>query len=644
MSTVRGHAGYRLAGRIRALAGMLLLAAGLGVAVPAAPAQPSAQSTATPGAEPEARRSPLDGLIKHRESDDDERFLPVDDAFRVEAVLGPTGRAELHFAIAKGYYLYRDRLRIAPADAETALGTPELPTGVTHEDSYFGPQQIYPEAFVVSVPVTRGSPPTIRVVYQGCAEAGLCYPPQTRVLTVGRGLSGSADAANPAGAGGSGGGIGGGGHSEQDKLASLLAHGRLWSVLGVFFVAGLLLAFTPCVLPMIPILSGIIAGDGPATTPLRSFMLSVSYVLGMAVTYTLAGAASALLGAQVQAVFQKPWIVVLFAGLFVALAASMFGFYELQMPASLQTRFASASGRFRGGKFLSTALIGALSSLVVTACVAPPLVAALTVIAETGQIARGAAALFSLALGMGAPLLLVGASGGRLLPKAGPWMVTVKSLFGIAFLGVAAWMLERLLPAWAAFLLYALVAAALVYVLLRVGLRGVSASRWRQVLAGIAALYAGALVVGAASGASDPLHPLARTAGFGTTAAAATLEFHRIKSLADLDRELGAAQRQGQRVMLDFYADWCASCKEMDRATFRDPTVGSALRDYRVLQADVTDNDAADQALLRRFGIIGPPTTAFFAADGLERRDYRLVGFKDAVAFRAHLQSFEAAR
>ena len=203
-------------------------------------------------------------------------------------------------------------------------------------------------------------------------------------------------------------------------------------------------------------------------------------------------------------------------------------------------------------------------------------------IAETGQIARGAAALFSLALGMGAPLLLVGASGGRLLPKAGPWMVTVKSLFGIAFLGVAAWMLERLLPAWAAFLLYALVAAALVYVLLRVGLRGVSASRWRQVLAGIAALYAGALVVGAASGASDPLHPLARTAGFGTTATAATLEFHRIKSLADLDRELGAAQRQGQRVMLDFYADWCASCKEMDRATFRDPTVGSALRDYRV--------------------------------------------------------------
>ena len=388
MSTVRGHAVLRPAGRTRALAGILLLAAGLCAAVPAAPAQPAARSAEVPGTEPEARRSPLDGLIKHRESDGDERFLPVDDAFRVEAVLGPTGRAELRFAVAKGYYLYRDRLRIAAADADTVLGTPELPTGVTHEDSYFGPQQIYPEAFVISVPVTRGSPPTIKVVYQGCAEAGLCYPPQTRVLTVGRGLAGSAGAANPAGDGGSGGGIGGGGHSEQDKLASLLAHGRLWSVLGVFFVAGLLLAFTPCVLPMIPILSGIIAGDGPATTPLRSFMLSVSYVLGMAVTYTLAGAASALLGAQVQAVFQKPWIVVLFAGLFVALAASMFGFYELQMPASLQTRFASASGRFRGGKFLSTALIGALSSLVVTACVAPPLVAALTVIAETGQIAR----------------------------------------------------------------------------------------------------------------------------------------------------------------------------------------------------------------------------------------------------------------
>ncbi len=636
MSTVRGPAGTTPAGRISAVAGALLLAAGL-CSVPVARAQPAASSAAATAAEPEARRSPLEGLIKHRASDEDERFLPVDEAFRVEAALGPTGRAELHFQVAKGYYLYRDRLRIVPADANTVLGTPDMPAGVTHEDSYFGPQQIYPEAFVVSVPVTRGSPPTIKLTYQGCAEAGLCYPPQTRVLTVGRGLSGNTGAAGPAGGDG-------GGHSEQDKLASLLAHGRLWSVLGVFFGAGLLLAFTPCVLPMIPILSGIIAGDGPATTPLRSFLLSVSYVLGMAVTYTAAGAASALLGAQVQAVFQQTWIVVLFAGLFVALAFSMFGFYELQMPASLQTRFASASGRIRGGKFLSTALIGALSSLVVTACVAPPLVAALSVIAETGQVARGASALFALALGMGAPLLLVGASGGRLLPKAGPWMVTVKCLFGVAFLGVAAWMLERLLPPWAAFLLYALVAACLVYVLLRVGLRGVSASGWRKVCAGIAAAYAGALVVGAASGASDPLHPLARTAAFGSTATAATLEFHRIKSLADLDRELATAERQGQRVMLDFYADWCASCKEMDRATFSDPAVGSALRDYRVLQADVTANDAADQALLRRFGIIGPPTTAFFSTDGLERRDYRLVGFKDAVAFRAHLQSFEAAR
>lgn len=633
MTTVRGLAGTRLAA--------LLLAVGLGAAALVVPHPVSAQGASGPGAEGESRRSPLDGLIKPRPRVEDTDFLPVDDAFRVEAFLGPTGRAELHFEVAKGYYLYRDRMRIAPADAGTALGTPEFPAGVTHEDSYFGPQQVYPSAFTVSVPVTAGSPPTIKLTYQGCAEAGLCYPPQTRFLTVGTRAAGrSGSSADPGGAGSSTPGA----HSEQDKLASLLAHGQLWSVLGLFFGAGLLLAFTPCVLPMIPILSGIIAGDGPATTPLRSFMLSVSYVLGMAVTYTAAGAASALLGAQVQAVFQQRWIVVLFALLFVALAASMFGFYELQMPSSLQTRFASASGRFRGGKFLSTALIGALSSLVVTACVAPPLVAALSVIAETGQIARGSAALFSLALGMGAPLLLVGASGGRLLPKAGPWMVTVKSLFGVAFLGVAAWMLERLLPVRVAFLLYALVAAALAYVLLRVGLRGVSASRWRQVSAAIAAAYAVMLVIGAASGASDPLHPLARTAGFGSTAAASTIEFHRIKSLADLDRELAAAERQGQRVMLDFYADWCASCKEMDRATFRDPAVGNALRDYRLLQADVTANDATDQAVLRRFGIIGPPTTAFFAADGLERRDYRLVGFKDAVAFRAHLQSFEAAR
>ncbi len=612
---------------VLALAGVLVLLGGQ----PAASAQPAGGTAA----EASSPASPLSSLIKPRARGSDGDFLPVEDAFKVSARRDALGRAELRFTVANGYYLYRDRIRVTPGDADTAIGTPELPDGIVHEDNFFGPQQIYPENFVVRVPVTRGS--RLKLVYQGCAEAGLCYPPQTVTLDLSQRAAagpGPATAGAPPGGGG----------SEQDLLARQLAHGNLWYELGVFFLLGLGLAFTPCVLPMIPILSGIIAGDGPSTTPARSFLLSVAYVLGMALTYTTAGAASALLGAQVQSFFQQRWIVGLFAGLFVLLALSMFGFFDLQMPASLQSRFSAASGRLRGGRMASTALIGALSALVVTACVAPALVAALSVIAQTGQVARGAAALFAMSLGMGAPLLVVGASGGHLLPKAGPWMVTIKCLFGVGFLAVAAWMLERLLPPWAALLLYALVALTLVYILLTVGLRGNRPTWLRVELAVVAGAYALALVTGAATGATDPLRPLARTALAGGGGATAALEFRRIKTLGDLDREIAGAERQGQRVMLDFYADWCASCKEMDRATFHDPAVGAALKDYRVLQADVTANDPDDQALLHRFGIIGPPTTAFFAPDGMERRDYRLVGYKDPVAFRAHLQSFEAAR
>ena len=617
----------RLTVPLRRLALILMVA----IACASHPLAAAAQDDAT------AKASPLSGLIKPRATSDDDRFLPVEQAFRLNASLTPTGIVELRFEVAPGYYLYRDRIKISAADPATTLGTPSLPAGITHEDSYFGPQQIYREAFVASVPVTAGSQPSVKVVYQGCAEAGLCYPPQTQILKLGRAGTAALTTGGGADAGG------GAPPSEQARLAKVVASGSLLSVLGVFFAAGLLLAFTPCVLPMIPILSGIIAGDGPRGTPLRSFMLSLCYVLGMAVTYTAAGAASALAGSQAQAVFQQPWIIVAFALLFIALAASMFGFYELQMPSALQTRFAMYSTRFRGGKFVSTALIGALSSLVVTACVAPPLVAALTVIAQTGHVGRGAAALFALSIGMGTPLLLVGASGGRLLPKAGPWMVMVKSLFGVVFLGVAAWMLERLLPHPVSLMLYAIVAASLAFVLVKVGVRGGSRPQWRLLGSLACAGYGLALLVGAATGAEDPLHPLARTSLFGATAAASTLEFRHIKTTGDLERELNLAAQDGKPVMLDFYADWCVSCKEMDRLTFRNPSVGAALRRYRLLQADVTANDADDKGLLKRFGIIGPPTTAFFAADGKERRDYRLVGYTEPAAFEAHLQSFERA-
>ncbi len=600
-----------------------------------AQAQDAAESTQT-------KTSPLAGILKHRADPGNETFLPVEEAFSVKALRLPTGMAELTFSVAKGYYLYRDRLHLSAADPGTQIGTAELPPGVTHNDEYFGPQQIYPDSFTVHFPIKSGNPAVVKLVYQGCAEAGLCYPPQTQILKLSLLSAGQAEL-TPLAPSAPSSGLTTWQLLSSGDLQALLQSGNLAAILLGFYASGLLLAFTPCVLPMVPILSGIIVGEGANITTLRSFLLSLAYVLGMAVTYTAAGAASALAGQQAQALFQQPWIIVAFALLFVVLAVSMFGAYELQMPASVQTRFAQLSNRLGRGKMISVALMGALSALVVTACVAPALVAALAVIAQTGRIALGATALFSLSIGMGTPLLLVGASGGKLLPKAGPWMVTVKSLFGVGFLAVAAWMLERILPHWASMALYAAVAASLVWVLWSVGLRGTQRPLWRQATAALTAAYGCALLIGALTGASDPAHPLARTGLGGDAAHGPTLAFQRIKTTDDLDREIRSAADLGLSVMVDFYADWCASCKEMERATFSDPAVAQALTHYRLLQADVTAADSADQSLMHRFAVIGPPTTAFFKADGQERQHFRLAGYVDSAQFRSHLRAFEQA-
>ena len=429
--------------------------------------------------------------------------------------------------------------------------------------------------------------------------------------------------------------------SEQDLLANRIRSGNLLAVLATFFGAGLLLAFTPCVLPMVPILSGIIVGAGrdrPVTRG-RAFSLSVAYVLGMALTYTIAGAVFAAAGQQAQAFFQKPWIIVLFAALFVLLALGMFGVFNLQVPAAFQSRVADMSNRQKQGTLLGTAVMGALSSLIVTACVAPPLVAALAVIGQSGDVFRGGAALFALSLGMGAPLLLVGASAGRLLPKAGAWMDAVKVAFGVMMLGVAVWMVGRILPGPVTLALWAVVAFVAGYYLFTMGNRDAQGGAIvvRRGLAALAVVYGLAMLVGALAGHSNPLQPLA---GFGASrqgAAVKHLEFTRIKSVADLDRALDAAKAAGRPVMLDFYADWCVSCKEMEHLTFTDPGVQAALARATLLQADVTANDDADQALLQRFGILGPPTIVFFAPDGAERTDYRVVGFKAADEFRDHV-------
>ncbi len=597
----------------------------------------------------------------------EQEFLPPTEAFRVSATALAADRIRVSFMVAPGYYLYQKRLKAAleGAPAGVTLTPVTWPAGSAHNDEYFGQQTVYPESFEAELALQRGTTTGaltigLAIGLQGCAEAGLCYPPDTRHLTVALPAVGAAPstptsaAAAPASPSGSpesaasaateaaGAATAATGMvSEQDRLAKLVAHGSLWLVLASFFGFGLLLAFTPCVLPMIPILSGIIAGQGEQVTPMRGFLLSLSYVMGMALTYTIAGAAFAAAGQQAQAIFQQPWILALFALMFVGLALAMFGFYELQLPAGLQTRLNGVSGKLSGGKVLSTALMGALSSLVVTACVAPPLVAALAVISQTGSVLRGGLALFSLSIGMGAPLLVVGASAGKLLPRAGAWMETVKQVFGVLFLGVAVWMAERILPERLVMVLWAGVAGAALWVFWpRRGWRPLGGGlALRGVLVAAAALWGLALLIGAGFGGKDPLRPFEGTR-FGAATPQA-LVFTRIHSVADLDRELAAAKAAGRRVMVDFSAEWCVSCKEMEKYTFRDPAVQAALAPYVLLQADVTGNTPDDQAMLARFAIFGPPTTAFFGPEGRERTDFRLVGFVAADAFRAHLARLE---
>ena len=567
----------------------------------------------------------------------DSKFLPPTEAFRVEATAEGADRLRVDFLVTPGYYLYRHRMSFTIDAGEGAavaatLGAPDIPAGEEKEDEFFGLQQVFHQAVSVTIPVSRAPGGALEIPLvvglQGCADAGLCYPPEKRRLKVVLpAASGTATAGPPPGA--TAAGATGGFVSEQDRLAALIRDGRLPLVLATFFGLGLLLAFTPCVLPMVPILSGIIAGQGSTVTTKRAFTLSLAYVLGMAVTNTLAGIAAAAAGQQVQALFQKPWIIVLFALFFVVMALSMFGLFTIQVPAALQTRLADASNRRRAGTLGGVAAMGALSALIVSACVAPPLFAALAVIAQTGDLVRGGSVLFAMSLGMGVPLLAVGASAGRLLPTAGAWMETVKKIFGVLLLAVAVWMLARILPERATLALWAVPALLGAGVLW--GLRAATAAGWAARIAGLLlGAWGLTMLVGAALGGRDPLSPIPQLAR-----EVQGLEFRAVKGTDGLDRELAAAAAAGRPVMLDFYADWCVSCKEMERYTFTDEAVKRSLAGAVLLKADVTANDAADQALLQRFGIFGPPTIAFWSADGTERTQYRVVGFMKAAEFAA---------
>lgn len=601
--------------------------------------------------------------------------LPEAQAFALEAIADGPGGLLLRFTPAPGYYLYRDRSSFRIRDAGGIVaGKPRWPQGTAHHDEHFGDVIVYFDEVEVALPLQRPAGPATAVeldaTFQGCQTGGICYPPMTRRIAVqlpaasiatsaaapeavAQGVSATgATSAAPADAIGmpssgippSNSGAPAGANptpalAEDSRIAHALAgHGR-WLALLTFFVLGLGLAFTPCVLPMIPILSGLIAGQGTRMGTGRALWLSFVYVFANALVFTAAGVVAGLLGANLQAAFQKPWIIGAFAALFVALALSSFGLYELQLPRGLRSRLGLLGDRQRGGSVAGVAAMGALSALIVGPCVAPPLAAAVLYIGQSHDPVLGGAALFLLAMGMGAPLLVFGAAAGRGLPANGPWMVAVQRVFGFLFLGLAVWMLSRILPATATLALWgllALAAAAWASTAEPASPRGRVAVRFAAL---VLAVVGAAELLGAFAGGNDPLRPLATLRG--GAAAAPTPAFRVIKSSADLDRELTAATASGTPVLFDFYADWCVSCKEMERYTFADASVGAAMQGFVLLKADVTANDDTDQALMRRFGIVGPPGTLFFA-NGRELRALRLVGFEQAAAFRARLQRASA--
>jgi thiol:disulfide interchange protein DsbD len=560
-------------------------------------------------------------------------LLEPDKAFRFSARALDARTVEIRYGIADGYYLYRERFRFAAEPASVTLGPPQFPKGQVHEDKFFGKQEIYRKEVRIRLPVEAAGVEGLKllVTSQGCADLGVCYVPQVqsadlRLASLGGSrssiykekepLASSPERVTAA--------------SDDVRFAGVLESGQLWLVMAVFFAAGLLLTFTPCVLPMIPILSGIIVGEGQKLTRGRAVLVSLAYVLGMAVTYTAIGIAAAFSGNLLSAALQNAWVLGAFAAVFVGLALSMFGFYELQLPSSWQAWLTEASNRLGGGNWGAVVLMGALSAAIVSPCVAAPLAGALLYIGQTRDAVLGGTALFSMAIGMGAPLVLVGVSGGMLLPKAGQWMRAVKQFFGVLLLAVAIWVISPVIPVAVQMFLWAMLLIGSGVFLRTLEPLGAGASGWDRLwkAVGILALIAGvAQAIGALSGARDPLQPLSGV--FAESPAQKPLPFETVKAL-DLDARLKTADRVA---MLDFYADWCVSCKEMERFTFSDPQVQARLGRMVLLRADVTANTADDKALLKRFRLFGPPGIVFFDAGGREIEGLRVIGYQSPEKF-----------
>jgi len=561
-----------------------------------------------------------------------EDFLPPERAFMSRAAMVAPDRAEVVFTIASGYYVYREPFKFEVQGAQ--LGAITIPPGKIKFDPNFQKNvETYRQEVRIQLAIGDAKGPfTIQATVQGCADAGLCYPPLTTPLTVDpQVIQAATTGSTQAMAAASG--------SEASLIEGALAGGHLWRVAGVFFGLGLLLCFTPCVLPMLPILSSLIVGAGGQTSRRKGLTMAVAYSLGMATVFTGMGVAAGLAGEGFAAHLQTPWALGGFALLLVLLSLSMFDVYTLELPSRWTTRLTAHSNRLPAGQVLGVLVMGGVSALIVSPCVTAPLAAALLFISQSGNVWLGGTALFAMACGMSVPLLLLGASAGQWLPRAGTWMNGVKRLFGFIMLAVALWVAQPVLPIaavmavggalmlWAGMMLKPFATKHHHRHALRDGL---------QRMMGLLLLIAGATqIVGAASGAQDPLRPLA-SLGKAATLSTQALTFQSVGSVAELDAALASAA--GRVVMLDFYADWCVSCKEMERFTFHDEAVQARLKKALLLKADVTANTDAHRALLRRFKLFGPPGTLFFDVSGHEMANARVIGFQGARRFEQTLE------
>lgn len=598
--------------------------------------------------------------------DSGDEVLDPEVAFTLDPVTLNDGTATFKWNIIDGHYLYKKRLSFELITPDNAtVGEAKIPEGIWEEDAFFGKSEVFRGSAEVTLPVSLindQAEATIKVGYQGCADIGICYPPIFKEIKLASFNSANGVAALATSSGSASGGSGSVSsniiaasstssgtatgaansvplQSEQDRLADSLKNNSLWLTVLTFFGMGLLLTFTPCVLPMVPILSSIIVGKGDSISTGRAFVLSLVYVLAMALTYTVAGVLIGLSGENIQATLQHPYVLVSFALLFVALSFSMFGYYELQMPAFIQNRLSSVSNRQKGGSFSGVATMGFLSALIVGPCVTAPLVGALIYIGQTGDAVLGGAALFALSMGMGLPLLIIGTTFGKYLPKAGAWMDVTKAIFGVMLLGLAIYMLDRVIPGWATMLLSALLLITTAMFMGAFDSLSKDAPGWRKVSKGFgfaALVYGTLLMIGVATGSGTLLKPmqgLSLANHEGGAAKQAHPTFETVKTVDDLNARLAAARASNTPVMFDFYADWCISCKEMEAFTFTDPVVAAKMNKAILLQADVTANDEADKALLKEFGIFGPPAIIFYDSEGVEQRSTRVVGYMPADDF-----------